>query len=115
VSASGNTGPGEKKYAIIEEMPQFPGGENAMMLWIFNNVKYPGEAAKNKTQGQVNVTFTVSSTGVVQSVKVTKPVDPLLDAEAVRVIESMPVWKPGTQHGQPVAVEFTVPIDFKLK
>ena len=113
--ASGDTKPGEEKYVVIEEMPQFPGGSEGMMVWISNNVKYPAEAVKKKTMGQVQVHFTVSSTGVIQNVKVTKPVDPLLDAEAVRVIESMPVWKPGTQHGQPVAVEYTVPIDFKLK
>jgi TonB family protein len=109
------TGAGEEKYTVIEEMPQFPGGEQAMMSWIFSNIKYPAEAVKNKIEGVVHTGFTVSSTGKVQNVKVRKGVNPVLDAEAVRVIKSMPDWKPGSQHGQPVDVEFTVPIEFKLE
>jgi TonB family protein len=104
----------DEKYVIIEEMPQFPGGEEAMMSWIVNNVRYPSEAIAQKISGLVYVSFTVGATGKVSNVKIDKSVHPLLDAEALRVIGSMPYWKPGRQHGRPVDVGFSVPVEFKL-
>lgn len=104
----------DEKYVIIEEMPQFPGGEDAMMSWIVNNVRYPSEAIAQKISGLVYVSFTVGATGKVSNAQISKSVHPLLDAEALRVIGSMPSWKPGRQHGQPVDVGFSVPVEFKL-
>jgi TonB family protein len=86
-----------------------------MLAWIGGNTKYPAEAVKEKISGLVLVSFTVSSTGKVQNVKAVRGVTPALDAEAVRVINSMPDWKPGSQGGKPIDVEFTVPVQFKLE
>ena len=104
----------DEKYVVIEEMPQFPGGDEAMVSWIVNNVRYPSEAIAQKISGLVYVSFTVSATGKVSNAQISKSVHPLLDAEALRVIGSMPYWKPGRQHGQPVDVGFSVPVEFKL-
>jgi len=86
-----------------------------MMSWIGSNIKYPAEAVKEKISGLVLVGFTVSSTGKVQNVKAVRSVSPALDAEAVRVIKSMPDWKPGRQGGKPIDVEFSVPVAFRLE
>ena len=86
-----------------------------MVAWISQNLKYPGEAVKDKITGKVNVDFMVSSTGKVKNVQVTKPVNPLLDVEAKRVISNMPDWKPGSQAGKPVDVQIMVPVEFKLQ
>ncbi len=101
------------KVVIVEEMPMYPGGDKAMLSWISNSIKYPGEAIKGNIKGLVNVSFIVSSSGKVINVKVVKSVHPLLDAEAIRVISNMPDWKPGSQNGKTVGVEYMVPVDFK--
>jgi protein TonB len=101
-------------YVMVEEMPQFPGGESAMMFWISSNIKYPGDAAKKNITGEVLVNFVVGNNGKIKNVKIEKSVNPLLDAEAVRVISSMPDWKPGTQGGKSVEVNIRVPINFAL-
>ncbi len=111
-SAPGSEG---EKYVMVEEMPAFPGGEEVMISWIGSNIKYPAEAVKEKISGLVMVSFTVSSTGKVQNVKAVRSVSPALDAEAVRVIKSMPDWKPGRQGGKPIDVEFSVPVAFRLE
>jgi len=100
---------------MVEELPLFPGGEKEMMNWISGNVKYPPEAVKAKISGLVLVGFTVTSTGKVQNVKAVRGVSPALDAEAVRVIRSMPDWKPGKQGGKPIDVDFNVPVAFRLE
>jgi TonB family protein len=105
----------EAPFVVVEELPQFPGGQDAMMTWISANIKYPAEAVKGKIEGKVYVSFTVSVSGKVKDVVVTKSVSPLLNEEAIRVISSMPDWKPGKQAGKAVAVQYNVPVEFKLK
>jgi len=106
--------PGEEPFVVVEESPEFNGGNNAMVAYINNNLKYPAEAVKGKITGKVTVSFVVTKTGKVKDVAVVKPVNPALDAEAVRVISSMPDWKPGKQGGKGVDVLFRVPVEFKL-
>lgn len=103
----------KQKMVVIEKMPMFPGGEEAMQAWIADNLKFPEDAAKNK--GEVTVSFTVDKTGKVTDVKVIKSSDPLLDKEAIRVVKSMPEWKPGSQNGTNVNVNMLVDVKFFLK
>jgi len=105
----------EQPFVVVEEYPEFPGGSAAMNEWIIANSKYPAEALKEKIQGKVNVSFTVSTTGKVKDPVVTKSVCPSLDKEAIRVISSMSDWIPAKQSGKSVAVQVTVPVEFKLK
>jgi len=107
--------PDTDKFVVVEEMPSFPGGKSAMQAWIAANLQYPAEAAKNKITGKVYVSFTVSKTGKVKNVVVSKSASPLLNAEAIRVISSMPDWKPATQAGKTVDVQYNVPVEFILK
>ena len=101
---------------IVEELPEFPGGgADAMRDWLVHNIKYPAEAVKSGITGIVNVVFVVTKEGKVKDVKVIKSVHPLLDAEAVRVVKSMPDWKPGSQAGKPVSVQMVVPVSFALR
>ncbi|MDZ7635717.1 MAG: TonB family protein [Bacteroidales bacterium] len=104
----------KETFVVVEEMPVFPGGEHAMMSWITLNVKYPPKAAEEKIFGMVQVSFVVTSTGKVSEVKINKGVHPLLDAEAVRVVEEMPDWKPGSQKGKPVDVGYIIPVNFSF-
>jgi TonB family protein len=105
----------EQPFVVVEQMPEFPGGTEAMMTWINANVKYPPEAVKEKVEGKVYVTFVVNVSGKVKDAIVTNSVNHLLDNEAIRVISAMPDWKPGMQAGKAVAVQFNVPVEFKLK
>ena len=105
---------GDAIFVVVEEMPQFPGGEEAMISWISQNIRYPEQAKNEGIRGVVVVTFVVSKTGKVGDVKVVRSVHPLLDAEAVRVIGEMPEWKPGTQSGKRVNVKYNVPVKFNL-
>lgn len=102
-------------YQVVEEMPQFPGGNNAIMDFMIKNTKYPAEAIVKGTQGRVVVSFTVDKEGNLKDIHVLRSVDPLLDAEAIRLISSMPQWTPGKIKGQPVNVQFTLPVIFSLK
>ncbi len=97
-----------------EVAPEFPGGINALVKFISDNLKYPTVCKELKIQGKVMVKFTVKSDGSIGNVRITKSVDTNLDKEAVRLVKSMPRWTPGTQDGKPVNVEFTLPITFKL-
>jgi len=106
---------GDKEvFVVVEEMPQFPGGEEAMMYWITRNVKYPQKAAEEKVYGVVQVSFVVTRTGKVSDVKLKSGVHPLLDAEAVRVVGEMPDWKPGSQKGKAVDVGYVIPVNFNF-
>ena len=99
-------------FDVVEEMPQYPGGPQALFEFLSNNVKYPEEAEKAGIQGRVIATFVVETDGSISQPTVVKSVDPLLDAEALRVISAMPKWKPGKQNGQVVRVKYTVPLSF---
>lgn len=105
----------EEPFDVVEDMPAFPGGMEAMIQFISNNIQYPADAQKQKVDGRVLVNFVVEKDGSITEVKVIKPTFPSLDAEAVRVVKAMPKWKPGYQKGQAVRVQFTMPINFSLK
>ena len=97
-----------------EMMPQFPKGDRALMEYILKNLKYPDAAKYAKVQGRVVVKFIIDESGIVRDAKIIKSVHPALDAEALRVVNLMPVWKPGISEGQPVSVFFTIPVVFRL-
>ncbi len=101
-------------FMVVEQMPEFPGGMSACLKFLADHVAYPKEAAEKKIQGRVIVQFVVMKDGSIANARVLRAVDPLLDAEALRVIGLMPKWKPGTQRGQAVNVKFTMPVTFRL-
>ena len=101
-------------FQIVDEMPQFPGGEKALTDYMANNVKYPEEAKNKNIAGRVFASFVVEKDGSVNEVKVLRGIGGGCDEEAVRVIKSMPKWKPGIQKGKPVRVSFQMPFMFKL-
>ena len=105
----------ERVFDMVEQMPQFPGGQVEMMRFISQNIKYPTIAQDNGTQGRVTCLFVVGADGRVRDVCVLRSLDPYLDKEAVRVIMSMPKWIPGKQNGKAVSVKYTIPVVFKLK
>lgn len=105
----------QQVFFIVEEMPEFPGGDAELRKYIAVNIKYPEIAKENGIQGRVFVQFVVNAKGHVTDVKVVRGVDPALDAEAVRVVQTMPGWKPGKQRGKAVRVSYTVPINFTLQ
>ena len=86
-----------------------------MMKFLSDNIKYPAEAQEKGIHGRIITNFVVEKDGSLNEVKVVRGVDPLLDAEAVRVIQSMPNWKPGTQKGETVRVRYTLPVVFRLQ
>ncbi len=102
-------------FSVVEEMPQYPGGEPALLQYIFNNLKYPAQSLKSGVQGKVYVRFVVTKTGDIGEIKIMKSLDQYCDAEAIRVIKSMSKWVPGKQKGVNVPVYYVVPINFMLK
>jgi len=102
-------------FFIVEEMPQFPGGDIELQKYIAKNVKYPALARENDIQGKVFIRFVVTEKGTVDKVQVARGVDPLLDEEAMRVVKTLPAWTPGKQRGKAVRVWYTVPINFQLQ
>ena len=104
-----------KVFDVVEVMPTFPGGQQALFEWLSKNIKYPVVAEENGVQGRVIVTFVVERNGSITDVQVAKSVDPSLDKEAVRVVKAMPHWIPGKQNGSAVRVKFTVPVTFRLQ
>ena len=105
----------KKVYKSVEQMPQFPGGEYELMKYLQSEIKYPENAAKNNIQGRVIAQFVIDENGEIGEVKVLRSVDEEVDAEAVRVIKSLPKFIPGRQDGKAVAVWYTLPISFKLQ
>jgi protein TonB len=104
-----------KVFDVVEQMPEFPGGQGALFEYLTKNTRYPAVAEENGIQGRVIVTFVVERDGSITDVKVAKGVDPSLDKEAMRVVRSMPKWIPGKQNGTSVRVKFTVPVLFRLQ
>jgi len=104
-----------KVFDVVEQMPEFPGGQAALLKWIGDNIKYPAIAEENGIQGRVVCTFVVERDGSVTDVQVARSIDPSLDKEAIRVLKSMPKWIPGKQNGSAVRVKYTVPVTFRLQ
>ena len=101
-------------FEVVEVMPQFPGGQIAMLKYIMENIKYPKQIMEEGIQGRVTVSFIVEKDGRVSNVRLLRSVQPALDKEAIRVVKSMPKWTPGKQNGKPVRVRFNLPVMFKL-
>ena len=101
-------------FMVVEDMPQFPGGMNEMIKYLGKNIRYPQQASKDSIQGRVIVQFIVNKEGNITQPTILRSVSPELDAEAIRVVDSMPQWTPGKQRGMPVNVKFTLPISFQL-
>ena len=104
----------DEVFMVVENPPKYPGGIQELMKFLGKNIKYPAEAAKANIQGRVIVEFVVMKDGSVANLAVKRSVHPLLDAEALRVLATMPKWKPGTQKGKAVNVKFTIPVSFGL-
>ena len=101
--------------AMVEQKPEFNGGEAAMYKWLGDNIVYPSAAAEEGVSGRVVVEFVVGKDGSITNVRVVRPRHPALDKEAVRVVKAMPNWIPGRNNGQPVKVTYTLPVTFKLQ
>ena len=105
----------DQTFSVVEQMPEYPGGMRAGLEFMARNLRYPTKAQEAGKQGCVIVQFVVRKDGSLSDFKVLRPVDPWLDAEAIRVISTMPKWKPGMQDGKPVSVKFTLPVTFMLE
>ncbi|MBQ6761078.1 MAG: energy transducer TonB [Prevotella sp.] len=105
----------KKVYDVVEQMPSFPGGMKAMMDYLAKNIRYPADAKNNQIEGRVILQFIVDKKGRLSDIKVVKSVEPYLNAEAVRVVKSMPRWNPGMQNGKAVKVRYTLPVTFRLE
>lgn len=102
-------------FTIVEDSPEFPGGQDSLMSYLMNNIKYPHAAMEDAIQGTVYVTFVIETDGAVSHVRVLRGIGGGCDEEAVRVVTLMPDWKPGYQDGEPVRVQFNLPIRFILR
>ena len=102
-------------FQTVEEMPEFPGGMDECKRFFAKNIKYPTISQENGVQGRVIVQFVVNRDGSIVDPVVVRGVDPYLDKEALRVISTMPKWKPGKQRGKAVRVKYTVPVMFRLQ
>ena len=102
-------------FLVVEEMPEFPGGMSKMMKYFSDNMHYPAEAIEKGIQGRVICQFTINKDGSISDVIIVRGVDKLLDQEAIRLIESMPLWNPGKQRGKTVRCKYTVPVSFRLQ
>lgn len=105
----------EPVYDVVEQMPSFPGGPTEMMKFLADNVKFPEEALDICAQGRVIVRFVVEKDGSISDAVVIRSIDPILDKEALRVVNSMPKWIPGKQNGKNVRVHYCVPVSFRLQ
>lgn len=105
----------EVVFQVVEKMPEFPGGQQALFEYLSKNIRYPVIAQENGLQGRVICQFVVNQDGSIVDIVVVRSVDPSLDKEAERVIKSMPKWKPGEQRGKAVRVKYTLPVNFRLQ
>jgi protein TonB len=105
----------DKIWEVVEQQATFPGGTEALMKYLNDNIKYPVVAQENGIKGRVTLKFVVNKQGKISNVTVLKGVDPSLDKEAMRVVNSMPTWIPGKQNGKEVNVYFTLPVTFTLQ
>jgi TonB family protein len=104
----------KSSYKIVENMPEFPGGRNAMYEFINQNLSYPAEALENKVEGQVIIGFQVAADGSLSNIHLSKGIGSGCDEEALRIVSIMPAWRPGLHHGKPVPVDFNLAVGFKL-
>lgn len=104
----------EKVYQVVEQQPSFPGGREELFKYLAYNVRYTIDAAKNKIEGRVLVTFVVEHDGSISNVNVANSVYPSLDKESIRVVSGMPKWIPGKANGKTIRVKYTIPITFRL-
>ena len=104
----------QKVFDTVEQMPEYPGGMQAMIEFLQTNMKYPEDAEKQKVEGRVMVQFVVETDGSISDVHVAKQVFPSLDAEAIRVVQAMPRWTPGKDKGKVVRVKYNLPIVFRM-
>jgi protein TonB len=102
-------------FTVVQEKPEFPGGDAALFKFIGDNLKYPAEAESNNIQGRVILKFVVNPDGSVDKIELLRSVDPLLDTEAVRVVKTLPKFRPGKQNGSPVHVWFVLPVFFRIE
>lgn len=114
VKTESQTEPDDKPFDVVEQMPEFPGGQEALMQFLRQEVKYPKEAEEKGLQGRVVVRYIIEKDGSISEVEIAKSVNEYLDAEAIRVVNAMPKWKPGKQKGENVRVKYTLPISFRL-
>lgn len=114
VKTEAQTEPDDKPFDVVEQMPEFPGGQEALMQFLRQEVKYPKEAEEKGLQGRVVVRYIIEKDGSISEVEIAKSVNEYLDAEAIRVVNAMPKWIPGKQKGENVRVKFTLPITFRL-
>lgn len=101
-------------FLVVENEPEFPGGKDSLYAYIARNIKYPETAKKEKIEGRVFVTFVIEKDGQVSSAKILRDIGGGCGEEAIRVVKSMPKWKPGTQRGNPVRFQFNLPVSFML-
>ena len=102
-------------FVMVEQMPEFPGGQSALVDYLSKNIHYPTQAKEKQIQGKVIVRFTVNSIGKLENARIARGVGSGCDEEALRVVNAMPQWKPGRQNGKAVNVAFTLPINFSLQ
>ena len=114
-AAIGDTEKAREVFVIVEEMPEFPGGQQALMKFMTSNLRYPEIAKEEEIQGTVFVTFVVQEDGSLREVKVLRGVHPELDREALRVVKSMPNWRPGKNGGKVCCVQYNLPVNFVLQ
>lgn len=104
----------DKVYQVVEKMPEFPGGKQRLLDWLKTNIQYPAEAREKGIEGRIIIQFVINKSGKAVEPLIVQSLDPILDKEAIRLINSMPQWKPGEEKGEPVRVRFTMPINFRL-
>lgn len=114
VGDDSTTSDNEKVYQVVGQQPNFPGGKEELFKYLAYNMIYPADAAKNKVEGRVLVTFVVEHDGSISNVNVANSVYPSLDKESIRVVSGMPKWIPGKANGKTIRVKYTIPITFRL-